>query len=144
MAFVVQKLEMAFVSVLADDFDRWLGRRPAPQDESAAADEEQSKATTRTGGSGGQEPVVVWEAANLMEAQVVKGRLSSEGIPAIVRGESLGQIYGLTAGKLASTDVLVPAPLAEKARQILETEVDWGFDEEAGDEFPDDHPPREM
>jgi len=137
-------LEIAFVSVLADDFDRWLGRRPASQDESAATDEEQSKTTTQTGGSGGQEPVVVWEAANLMEAQVVKGRLSSEGIPAIIRGESLGHIYGLTAGKLASMDVLVPAPLADKARQILETEVDWIFDDESGDEFDDEHPPREM
>jgi hypothetical protein len=130
------------LSVWADGFDRWLGRRSGSQDESAA-DEEQSKATTQTGGSGGQEPVVVWEAANLMEAQVVKGRLSSEGIPAIIRGESLGQIYGLTAGKLASMDVLVPAPLAEKARQLLETEIDWIDDEESGDEPYEDHPPRE-
>lgn len=42
---------------------------------------------TTTGGGLDNEPVVVWEAANLMEAQVVKGRLESEGIPAlIVRG----------------------------------------------------------
>jgi hypothetical protein len=69
--------------------------------------------------------VVVWTAANQMEAQIVKGRLVSEGIPAMLRGESLGTIYGLTAGHLASTDVLVPAPLAEKATQILESEPEW-------------------
>ena len=120
------------MSVFADGFGRWLGRRDqanedAPGNESGSSEsvETESKGATRTGGSGDQEPVVVWEAANLMEAQVVKGRLISEGIPAIVRGESLGHIYGLTAGKLASTDVLVPALLAEKAKQILETEVEW-------------------
>lgn len=131
------------MSVWADGFDRWVGRRSDAQDEETAS-EEQSKTTTQTGGSGGQEPVVVWEAANSMEAQIVKGRLISEGVPAIVRGESLGQIYGLTAGKLASVDVLVPAPLADKARQILETEVDWCLDEEPGDDPADAHPSGEM
>lgn len=75
---------------------------------------------TTTGGDLDQEPVVVWEAANLMEAQVVKGRLESEGIPALVRGEALGAIYGLTTGSLAAAAVLVPAALAEKAQQILQ------------------------
>lgn len=75
---------------------------------------------TTTGGSLDQEPVVVWEAANLMEAQVVKGRLESEGIPALVRSEALGAIYGLTTGSLAAAAVLVPAALAEKAQQILQ------------------------
>ena len=72
-----------------------------------------------TGGGTTQEPVVVWEAANNLEAQIVKGRLESEGIPAIIRGEAIGSIYGLTTGSLAATDVLVPAPLAEKALDVL-------------------------
>jgi hypothetical protein len=80
---------------------------------------------TTTGGDQDNEPVVVWVAANLMEAQVVKGRLESEGIPALVRGEALGAIYGLTTGGLAAADVLVPAALAEKARQILDDTVEW-------------------
>ena len=61
----------------------------------------------------------MWEAANVMEAHVVKGRLESEGIPAIIRGEALAAIYGLTAGNLAAAKVLVPAPLAEKALDVL-------------------------
>ncbi|MDQ3248017.1 MAG: DUF2007 domain-containing protein [Chloroflexota bacterium] len=81
--------------------------------------------TSTTGGDLDQEPVVVWEAVNAMEAQIVKGRLESEGIPAIVRGEVLGALYGLTTGTLAATDVLVPAPLAAKALEILNTEVEW-------------------
>lgn len=61
----------------------------------------------------------MWEAANLMEAQVVKGRLESEGIPALIRGEALATIYGLTAGNLAAAKVLAPAPLADKALALL-------------------------
>jgi hypothetical protein len=120
-------LEILVVSAFVEGLGGWLGRRSHNKEIDTA---DQEKSATRSGGSGGQEPVVVWKAANLLEAQVVKGRLVSEGIPATVKGESLGQIYGLTAGKLASTDVLVPALLAEKAQQILETEVDWSLDEE--------------
>lgn len=82
----------------------------------------------------------MWEAANDLEARIVKGRLESAGIPAIVRGEALGTIYGLTTGSLAAADVLVPAPLAEAAVALLETEVEWEeIDEHVeGDEHADD------
>lgn len=65
------------------------------------------------------EPVVVWEALNMMEAEVVKGRLESEGIPAIIRGDAAGTIFGLSVGDLAKAEVLVPEPLAERALSIL-------------------------
>ena len=92
------------------------------------ADKENCPATT--GGSVSQEPVVVWQAANPMEAQIVKGRLHSVGIPAIVRGESMGRIYGFIYGGLAERDVLVPAPLAESAEEILAEEIDWDLEGE--------------
>lgn len=122
------------MSAWTDGLNGWIGRRVGSYTDPDVSE----KSTTRTGGSHDQEPVVVWEAANLMEAQIVKGRLISEGIPAIVRGESLGPIYGLTAGKLASMDVLVPAPLAETARQILETQVDWASSDDVFEESSDD------
>ncbi len=83
--------------------------------------------------------VPVWDAANLLEAQIVKGRLESEGIPALIKGEALGEIYGLTTGPLAETTVLAPEPFAEKAIEILNTPVEWDEEaleeaEEAGDE----------
>jgi hypothetical protein len=81
--------------------------------------------STTGGGRDDQTPVVVWEAANRLEAEVVAGRLHSEGIPAIIRGEILGAIYGLTTGTLAAANVLVPAALAEKALAILATSVEW-------------------
>jgi hypothetical protein len=139
------------VSVLSDNLPGWFKRRrgaeeagegaggetsgggsapteakPGPADASATAS---NTVSVTTGGGSSQEPVVVWEAANLMEAQVVKGRLESEGIPAFVRSEALGVIYGLTAGSLAHADVLVPGPLAEKALEILF--VDEPLDEQS-------------
>lgn len=108
------------MSVLSDGLNDWFRRHRR------AAQETPQTGQTTTGGEGDQEPVVVWRAANQMEAQVVKGRLESEGIPAIIQGEALGAIYGLTSGSLAETLVLVPAPLADRAEQLLyenETEV---------------------
>ena len=71
-----------------------------------------------------------------MEAQVIKGRLESEGIPAIIRGETLGAIYGLTTGSLAQSAILVPAPLAERAQLILQSDENWEWLESESD--PDD------
>lgn len=88
--------------------------------------------TTTGGGKDDQTPVVVWEAANRMEAEIVAGRLQSEGIPALIRGEALGAIYGLTTGSLAAANVLVPALLAEKALAILTSAVEWD-DAESGE-----------
>ncbi len=95
---------------------------------------------TTTGGKLDQEPVVVWEAANVMEAEIVKSRLEAEGIPAIIRSEALGQIYGLTMGGLAAADVLVPAPLADRAIEILESNagMDDMPDEDVAAEAGDD------
>jgi hypothetical protein len=128
------------MTVLSDNMSGWFKRRRgAAKDsaESAAGETPEngetasSTASTTTGGGSSQEPVVVWEAANQMEAQVVKGRLESECIPAFVRSEALGVIYGLTAGGLARADVLVPGPLAERAVEIL-------FADELSDELSDE------
>ena len=75
-----------------------------------------------------QEPVVVWEAPNQLEAQIVAGRLQSEGIPAMIQGESAGTVFGFATGSLAEAAVLVPAALADKAIEILESDVEWSED----------------
>lgn len=106
-------------------FGRWFRHRGMNK-----AEEAESKTTSTTGGSVKTEPVVVWEAANAIEAHIVKGRLESEGIPAFLRGEALGAVYGLATGSLAETDVLVPGLLAEKALEILHSEVEWLDDDE--------------
>ena len=93
-----------------------------------------STSHSTTGGQEDQTPVVVWEAANRMEAEIVAGRLNSQNIPTIITGESLGTIYGLTTGSLASANVLVPAALAEKALAILSDSVEWDESEPPGSE----------
>ena len=111
------------MSILSTGFSGWF--RP----KHAEAIGEQTQTTASTGGSIDQEPVVVWVAANQMEAQIIKGRLESEGIPALIRGEALGAIYGLTTGSLAESAVLVPAALAEKAKALLQIDESWAADE---------------
>ncbi len=54
-----------------------------------------------------------------MEAQVIKGRLESEGIPVLLGYESAGLIYGLTVDGLGEVKVMVPKRLEEEAREIL-------------------------
>ena len=54
-----------------------------------------------------------------MEAQIIKGRLESEGIPVLLSYESAGLIYGLTVDGLGEVKVMVPKRLAEEAKGIL-------------------------
>ncbi len=116
------------MTTLAGGLQRLWGRRKSSN---RTVEAELEEPTATKGGPVSQEPVVVWQAANPMEAQIVKGRLQSAGIPAIVRGESMGRIYGFVYGGLAERDVLVPAPLAETAEEILSEEIDW--DSDSGD-----------
>ncbi len=86
-----------------------------------------AKETSRTAEttSGGDEGVQ-WEkiAAGLqpMEAQVIKSRLDSDDIPAVIQQESIGAVMGLTVGGLGSASVWVPEPLAERALALLNEE----------------------
>ena len=54
-----------------------------------------------------------------MEAQIIKGRLESEGIPVLLNYESAGLVYGITVDGLGEVKVMVPKRLAEEAREIL-------------------------
>lgn len=96
--------------------------------------------TTR-GGTEATRWVKIAENLNPGEAVVIKGRLDSCDIPAIVQQEALGAVLGLTVGPLGSANVLVPEPLADKALAILaETfEVDDEFWDEM-DDFTGDEP----
>jgi len=63
--------------------------------------------------------ITVYVASGQIEAEIVKGRLESEGVPAILRYESAGLIYGLTIDGLGQVEVQVPISLAQHAREIL-------------------------
>jgi hypothetical protein len=61
--------------------------------------------------------------ARQMEAQIIQGRLESEGIPVLLSYESAGLIYGLTVDGLGEVKIMVPKRLAKEAREILEAGV---------------------
>jgi hypothetical protein len=61
----------------------------------------------------------VYIARSQPEAEIVKGRLNCEDIPAIFRYESAGIVYGLTVDGLGQVEVRVPSHLARHAKEIL-------------------------
>jgi hypothetical protein len=65
------------------------------------------------------EQLVTVRTAKYMEAQIIKGRLESEGIPVLLSYESAGLIYGLTVDGLGEVKIMVPKHLAEEAKEIL-------------------------
>jgi len=67
--------------------------------------------------------------ARYMEAQIIKGRLESEGIPVLLSYESAGLVYGITIDGLGEVRVMVPKRLAEEAKEIL------GIGEESKNKF---------
>lgn len=50
---------------------------------------------------------------------MIKTKLESEGIPALLQYESLGLIYGITVNGLGEVRVMVPESMAQEARQII-------------------------
>ncbi len=63
----------------------------------------------------------VYVASSQPEAEIIKGRLNCEDIPAILKYESAGIVYGLTVDGLGQVEVQVPAHLAKRAAEILAT-----------------------
>jgi len=65
--------------------------------------------------------LVTVSTANYLEAQIVKGRLESEGIPVLLSYESVGLVYGLTVDGLGRVKIIVPEAMAEEAKIILDS-----------------------
>ena len=70
--------------------------------------------------------MVIVCTARQMEAQIIQGRLESEGIPALLSYESAGLVYGLTVNGLGEVKIMVPKRLAEEAKEILGIDVKRG------------------
>ena len=66
-----------------------------------------------------REQLVTVRTAKFMEAQIIKGRLESEGIPVLLSYESAGLVYGLIVDGLGEVKIMVPQRLAEEAKEIL-------------------------
>lgn len=54
-----------------------------------------------------------------INAEPIVAALRANGIPARLVGEALGSLYGLTLDGLGEVAVVVPAPYADAARELL-------------------------
>jgi len=77
-----------------------------------------------------EERLVTVRVARQIEAQIIKGRLESEGIPVLLSYESAGLVWGLTVDGIGEVRIMVPKPLAEQAKEILETGDESGTADE--------------
>jgi hypothetical protein len=99
-----------------DDTFSWgmrLGWRSKRTVQSATA------ATTRFGGDGADDPVLIAVISAPVEAEMAKDALAEAGLPAYVKQNSLGQVYGLSVGSFGTAEVWTPPAVAEQARDVL-------------------------
>jgi hypothetical protein len=66
-----------------------------------------------------KEELVVIGSASQLEAQIIKGRLESEGIPTLLSYDSSSLVFGLVVDGLGEVKIMVPRSLTEEAREIL-------------------------
>jgi hypothetical protein len=57
--------------------------------------------------------------AGELKAGMIKSHLESEGIPVHLKYESIGRVLGLTVNGLGQVKILVPAKLANDARELI-------------------------
>ena len=69
---------------------------------------------------------VAYTASGMANANIVVGRLKAEGIPAKLKYEAVGAIYGITIDGLGKVDVLVPTGELGRARDILQQTYEDG------------------
>lgn len=64
-----------------------------------------------------------WEVAHvasgMINANIVAGRLETDGIPVKLRYEAVGVIYGLTLDGLGEVRIMVPSGYLKRAREVL-------------------------
>jgi len=73
---------------------------------------------------------VLWEviatAAGMTQANIIAGRLESEGIPTKLHYEAAGSIYAITIDGLGEVRILVPAADREKTKEVLSRSYEDG------------------
>lgn len=63
--------------------------------------------------------VEICVANNMLEANLIKGKLESEAIPVMLKYESAGQLYGITVDGLSEVRVFVPEELKQESIEII-------------------------
>src|SRR3954469_495387 len=92
--------------------NRWLPWRRAEPEPAPSA-------TARFGGDGGEEPVLVGAINGPVEVEMARDALAEAEIPAYIKDNQLGRVYGLTIGSFGAAEVWVMPVFAERARDVL-------------------------
>ena len=71
----------------------------------------------------------VYTASGQLEAHVIRTKLESAGIPALLDYESAGVVLGITVDGLGEVRVMVPEALAQEAQELLSQPPDWPLEE---------------
>ncbi len=71
-----------------------------------------------------EELVVVYRSMGQLRAHVIKGKLSSMGIPAVLVYESAGPVMGIMVDGLGEVQVLVPKSREHEALDVIQTDKD--------------------
>jgi hypothetical protein len=77
----------------------------------------------------------VYVTSGLYQAEIIRGKLETNGIPVLLKYESLGPVMGLTVDGLGQVQVWVPLDLADQARELLQE------DDPLPDDFESDEQP---
>ncbi len=82
-------------------------------------------------------PVTVAIAQGSFEADLIKARLESAGIPVALRYESFGRIAALTIDGVGQVEIQVPPDFEEDALEVLASPAAWPEDlEELAEQDP--------
>ena len=69
--------------------------------------------------------VIAYRAAGMVNAQIILGRLQTEGIPVRLQYETIGVIsYSLDVDGLGEVKIFVPESFARQAKEILAQRFD--------------------
>lgn len=73
---------------------------------------------------------VVHIASGMTNANIIVGRLKTEGIPTKLKYDAAGTIYAVTVDGLGEVRVMVPSDCLERAREVLsisytDEDIDW-------------------
>ena len=65
--------------------------------------------------------VVVGTASGELQAQLLKGLIEAQGVPARLSQEGLAKVYGFGVGPMADVEILVPSDRLAEAQAVLES-----------------------
>jgi hypothetical protein len=80
-----------------------------------------------------KEYVPVYTSSGKLAGDMIRLMLEAQGIPVILRQESVGLVHGLTISPLGDVHVCVPPDRVEEAEQILQDMEEGRLEENASD-----------